>query len=402
MAKMYYSIEEVAAKLSCDEAHVRALVRDGKLREFRDGGKVTYRVDEVDKIASPSKPPTLEDSGELQLADDEEITLKPAQKPAKAADPGSGAPLDLGGSDSLPLTLDDSGAPEPPKSGSGSRPAVSPPAAKKKGGSGSFSLEDSGGGVRLDDSGAAGGSHGGDLLSLDEVEKDAAAGVKKDDTVITNIGINVFDGDDLEIAADPMAATLRTGGEEHLGLSGSDGGGSGLMDLTREADDTSLGAELLEGIDMGDTADNAAQKETKPAVAAGPEEDEEEELAEPAMDAAWSGVPAFVGVVEPVSPVFTGLLVAATLTLGLLGALTVAISMGAWPGYLAAMSQQFLFVLLGTLLAGGLGAGIGWFVGQQAGASRKPKKDKGKKDKAGAKKGKDASLDDLDEALERE
>ncbi len=28
--------------------------------------------------------------------------------------------------------------------------------------------------------------------------------MKKDDTVITNIGISVFDDDDLEIAADPM------------------------------------------------------------------------------------------------------------------------------------------------------------------------------------------------------
>ena len=82
--------------------------------------------------------------------------------------------------------------------------------------------------------------------------------MKKDDTVITNIGISVFDDDDLEIAADPMAKTLMTGGDEHLGLDGS-GGGSGLLDLTRESDDTSLGAELLEGIDMGDTAETLAQ-----------------------------------------------------------------------------------------------------------------------------------------------
>ncbi len=98
------------------------------------------------------------------------------------------------------------------------------------------------------------------------MDKDRVEGMKKDDTVITNIGISVFDEEDLEIAADPMAKTMLTSGcEDHLGLDGS-AGGSGLLDLTRESDDTSLGAELLEGIDMGDTAETIAPTQTAEAI----------------------------------------------------------------------------------------------------------------------------------------
>ena len=69
----------------------------------------------------------------------------------------------------------------------------------------------------------------------------------KKEPVITNIGIQVFEDDELDIKADPNAKTLLTGGP----LDDVDEG-SGLLDLTNEPDDTSLGAELLEGIDVPD------------------------------------------------------------------------------------------------------------------------------------------------------
>ncbi len=66
----------------------------------------------------------------------------------------------------------------------------------------------------------------------------------------TATGISVFDADEVEMA-DPMAQTVVSGGldtdEEDLVLE-SVGSGSGLLDLTRESDDTSLGAELLDEI----------------------------------------------------------------------------------------------------------------------------------------------------------
>lgn len=72
----------------------------------------------------------------------------------------------------------------------------------------------------------------------------------------TATGISVFDADEID-AADPMAQTQVTndGGmfddDDELTLD-TVGSGSGLLDLTRESDDTSLGAvELLEDIDPG-------------------------------------------------------------------------------------------------------------------------------------------------------
>jgi hypothetical protein len=64
-------------------------------------------------------------------------------------------------------------------------------------------------------------------------------------------GINVF-GDDTQGGADPMAQTAMPGAGSiaDLNLEGI-GSGSGLLDLTRESDETSLGAELLDEIGPG-------------------------------------------------------------------------------------------------------------------------------------------------------
>lgn len=65
-------------------------------------------------------------------------------------------------------------------------------------------------------------------------------------------GISVFDAGEVD-AADPLAQTQVTGpmiDDEELALE-SVGSGSGLLDLTRESDDTSLGAELLDEIYPG-------------------------------------------------------------------------------------------------------------------------------------------------------
>ncbi|MEM6553065.1 MAG: helix-turn-helix domain-containing protein [Planctomycetota bacterium] len=65
-------------------------------------------------------------------------------------------------------------------------------------------------------------------------------------------GVSVFDAGEVE-PADPLAQTQVTEpmiDDEDLALE-SVGSGSGLLDLTRESDDTSLGAELLDDIYTG-------------------------------------------------------------------------------------------------------------------------------------------------------
>jgi hypothetical protein len=224
---------------------------------------------------------------------------------------------------------------------------------------------------------------GADILRLDEVDREVGQGLRKDDTVITNIGISVFDDDDLEIAADPRAKTMMTGAEEHLGLDGS-GGGSGLLDLTRESDDTSLGAELLEGIDMGDTAETVVPSGAT-ATQAEPAE-VEEAMPEPSLGPVMAAGPmVMLAPVEVASPAFTGLLAAAAITLALLGAVNVATAMGTWPSYLNTMAENFWFTLGGALLVGSAGAGIGYLMGRPS-VPRAPKAPKAPKEKKKAKK----------------
>jgi hypothetical protein len=78
-------------------------------------------------------------------------------------------------------------------------------------------------------------------------------------------GISIFDADEVD-EADPSAQTIMAdipgSGADGLALD-SVGSGSGLLDLTREADDTSLGAELLDEIypgtdDPGETTADTA------------------------------------------------------------------------------------------------------------------------------------------------
>jgi hypothetical protein len=75
--------------------------------------------------------------------------------------------------------------------------------------------------------------------------EDSGAGSGTGELAQDASGIAVFDADELE-DADPAAQTQMTDGGIDGGLNLDQlGSGSGLMDLTRESDDTSLGAEGL-------------------------------------------------------------------------------------------------------------------------------------------------------------
>ena len=52
MAGMFYSIKEVSEKLGKSEDEVRQIVKGGRLREFRDGPNLLFKVDEVNSLLS--------------------------------------------------------------------------------------------------------------------------------------------------------------------------------------------------------------------------------------------------------------------------------------------------------------------------------------------------------------
>ncbi|MFN0132786.1 MAG: hypothetical protein ACKVW3_09715 [Phycisphaerales bacterium] len=150
MAKLFYSLEEAAAKLKRSEADVKQLASSGQLQEFRDRDRLMFKVDQVDLLAG-------------------------------------------GGEEEAVIPLAESGE------------------------MGAISLaSDSGTGMNLES--------------------------PKEQT-----GISIFEADQTE-DADPSAVTQVTeAGSPELAMEGS-AGGSGLLDMAREADDTSLGKDLMQEV----------------------------------------------------------------------------------------------------------------------------------------------------------
>lgn len=75
MAGMFYSLKEAAKKLGRTEDQVKQLAKDGKLREFRDGSNLLFKIDEINSLVAEGIDL---DAGDLEL---EEL---PAAEPAEA------------------------------------------------------------------------------------------------------------------------------------------------------------------------------------------------------------------------------------------------------------------------------------------------------------------------------
>lgn len=118
-------------------------------------------------------------------------------------------------------------------------------------------------------------------------------------------GISIFDPDETE-TADPSEQTQVTGAGLEAGFElDSASSGSGLLDLTKEADDTSLGADLLDDVygqeTMGATSpagESGIMDEPAAALFEGSEGEADTAAAAPAAmpvlaeayDGAWSGI----------------------------------------------------------------------------------------------------------------
>ncbi len=193
MAKMFYTLEEASERLGLDEDAIKAMAQEGQLQQFRDRDKLMFKREQIDEMA--------DSSGSSQ------------------AIPLSGLDLDDDLSDSTSLE-----------------------------GTGITLLDESDGTTILGaDEPNAATSLGADLDGFDGSETAGNAATSG----LEASGVSVFDAGEVD-DADPMAQTAMTAGldDEELALE-SVGSGSGLLDLTRESDDTSLGAELLDEIYPG-------------------------------------------------------------------------------------------------------------------------------------------------------
>ncbi|MBW8015307.1 MAG: helix-turn-helix domain-containing protein [Planctomycetes bacterium] len=86
MAGMFFTMQEVADKLSKSEEQIHELIQEGKLREFRDGTKLLFKVSEVESLAS--QLPIIADGEPVEiLPNDSEVVLEPIAEPTPAAAP---------------------------------------------------------------------------------------------------------------------------------------------------------------------------------------------------------------------------------------------------------------------------------------------------------------------------
>ncbi|QOV87418.1 MerR family transcriptional regulator [Humisphaera borealis] len=208
MAKMFYTMEEAKSALGKSEDEIRQFAREGRLREFRDGPRLMFKADQVEQLRA-------EVGGGIGAGMDQ---------------------VDLGVSDSGGLIglVDTTGA-------SGTSITLS----DSEGSSGSLKMKDD---TALAADLGLSGSLGG-MPSPGPVRAGAGGpsgtGLSGSMSGRSGAGINVFGGDDVE-HVDPMAQTAITGAfTDQIDLQAV-GSGSGLLDLTRESDDTSLGAVLDE------------------------------------------------------------------------------------------------------------------------------------------------------------
>jgi hypothetical protein len=265
MSKIFYTLDEAAAKLKKSPEEVKQMVADGKLQEFRDRDNLMFKVDQVNLLSS-------------------------------------------GGEDDL-IPLADSGD------------------------LGAISLaSDSGSGMQLES--------------------------PKEQT-----GISIFDADQTE-EADPSAVTQITeSAPSELSLE-TVGSGSGLLDLTREADDTSLGQDLLEEVTSpAGVAETTYEAEEQVALfeSTGTESDVSTAVVTPAMAVA----------VEPYDGTWSGITGGVTLAMVLLLAFTLALtifglSQAPGLGLTEMVGQNFMVFALGGAGLIVLFALVGLVVGKKS------------------------------------
>lgn len=284
MAGMFYSLKEAAERLGKTEDEIKQLAKEGTLREFRDGSNLLFKIEEVDALltggadleavdleaeleaaapeealaeiaepeleAEPTPEPPLEENvfgleeaaGDLEPA--EEVTSEFELTEEELPEP---APADMAAEQEAPEL-------EPVGEAEGtSELGFAPDVAETTGEEEALILDEEETPVEA---------------ALDETEEEiflapesgilgAESDITDMDTALTGEGVSVLGGTDTgyDVTEDSMAETVGPAGtsteasleeiEDDVNLD-SFGSGSGLLDLSLQADDTSLGGILDE------------------------------------------------------------------------------------------------------------------------------------------------------------
>ncbi|MBL7214337.1 MAG: hypothetical protein ISS71_01530 [Phycisphaerae bacterium] len=236
MAENFYTMQEVMEKLRKTEQEVQDLVKQGKLRQYMDAGKPMYKKEDIDTLSEEVVGLDISSFGlapddsepDLQLEETSEIQLEPGES-----------------------------GPQPPD-------------------------DDTEPTEELKSEGGFGLSQMGDLSMAD--------------TNIGTVGINILSGTDdaFRLTEDTKAETQSADAAEIEEIENLDadsnlesfGSGSGLLDLSLQADDTSLGAVLDDILPAGAEEGAPDGGGELPVDQLGLAEESEDLLTEPAMASA--------------------------------------------------------------------------------------------------------------------
>lgn len=352
MAKPFYSLDEVSKMLGKSPDQITGLVRAGTLREFRDSGKVFFKAEDVEKLRSGGgkasgmgggKPKSAGDTGEILL---ESVDDEPGRS-----------------DDSLPSLVDTSG------------------------GTSIIGLAD------IDEEQIKPAARAPAAAPRAPDRKEGSKGPK--------LGVGVFDEDDVDLDADPMAKTQVTSASgaasDQMSLKEGTGSGSGLLDLTRESDDTSLGAELLDEIYPGEdeaappvaaaparraaeaataaaaSAASASAAASRAAAAAEDEADDTAAMATRGEEVVAVGPVRAAALGDPMEPLFGMMLVWGLVLLALAGMVASAVQQGYMPNFGTFLTTRFWIFLAAAFGGLALFSLIGWLIGKSGSAPRAPR-----------------------------
>jgi excisionase family DNA binding protein len=266
MAGMFYSLKEAAQRLGTTEDQVKQLAKDGKLREFRDGSNLLFKIEEVNTLLAEGIDITADDQA-LSVEEPVEALGESVEDDLFKLDEEAAPDLEAAGSaeeaSDLDLILEDSQAAvtEPQEDATGALELEETPVSESAGDEDLFLPEEPAGEeaepLVIDE--AEGSS---EEISLAQESGILAEGsdISDMDTALTGEGVNVLSETDTDynVTEDSMAetagpaASAGTSAEASLEEIEDDvsldsfGSGSGLLDLSLQADDTSLGGILDE------------------------------------------------------------------------------------------------------------------------------------------------------------
>jgi hypothetical protein len=340
MAGMFYSLQEVAAKLNKTEEEVKEIIRQGRLREFRDGPNLLFKVDEVEALMSDTSIAASRKASAKakQVTEEDEISLAP--EPSEGPDEES----------------EPSGADTTATAGKG----------------------------------------------IDVLGEEADGDYKLADDTLSETKIVPDEG---SLAEDTLGATKAASGEASLEEIEGDvnldtfGSGSGLLDLSLQADDTSLGG-ILDEIYTPEGEEGKEGKEGAEASAVEVAAEAEQLIPDEGLAEPEPGPEAAVIVqayAEPapdvISNAFGIMLFLPLLAIVYTAIVAVAGFNNMMPAILTAIQRLIWYIVIGAVLAAGLIVGVAFMLsGKGKGgktAVKEPKAKKAKKEKK-AKKTKEA------------